>query len=432
MTYAYVRSEEAPKLPPPRSTAGPLAWIRANLFADWKNALLTLVVGYLLYLLIPPVVRFAFIDAVWSGDNREACLGADGACWAFVKAKFSQFIYGRYPDAERWRVDLVYLVLAIGLVPLAVPGVPYKRENAAFMLLVFPVLSVILLTGGGFDFGLGLWVTLAVLLLLAEAVVFLPVVLGAARFSDRSRGGIVVAGIFLLIAIIITVLQVDFGLEQVETSLWGGLLVTLVVAITGIVASLPLGILLALGRRSKLPVVKMVSVAFIELWRGVPLITVLFMASVMLPLFMPAGTTVDKLLRALIGVALFSSAYMAENVRAGLQAIPRGQHEGASALGLGYWQTMGLIILPQALKLVIPGIVNTFISLFKDTSLVLIIGLFDLLGIIQLNLNDNNWATPVTGNTGYLFAAFSFWIFCFSMSRYSQFVERRLDRGRRH
>lgn len=432
MTYAYVRDSEAPKLPPPRSAAGPLAWIRANLFADWKNALLTLFVGYVLYLILPPVVKFAFIDAVWSGDNREACLGTDGACWAFVKAKFSQFVYGRYPDSERWRVDLVYLILAVGLVPLAIPGVPYKRENAAFMLLVFPVLSVVLLTGGGFSFGMGLWVTLAVLLVIAEAVVFLPVLLGASRFEGRVRGAIVVGVIFLVLAAIILVLEIDFGLEQVETSLWGGLLVTLVVAITGIVASLPLGILLALGRRSKLPVVKMVSVAFIELWRGVPLITVLFMASVMLPLFMPAGTTVDKLLRALIGVALFSSAYMAENIRAGLQAIPRGQHEGASALGLGYWQTTGLIILPQALKLVIPGIVNTFISLFKDTSLVLIIGLFDLLGIIQLNLNDNNWATPVTGNTGYLFAAFSFWVFCFGMSRYSQFVERRLDRGRRH
>jgi len=225
------------------------------------------------------------------------------------------------------------------------------------------------------------------------------------------------------------VLDFDFGLQPVETSLWGGLLVTLVVAVTGIVASLPLGILLALGRRSKMPIVRTFCIAFIELWRGVPLITVLFMASVMLPLFLPPGANFDKLMRALIGVALFASAYMAEVVRGGLQAIPKGQYEAAHALGLGYWQTMRLIILPQALKMVIPGIVNTFIGLFKDTSLVYIIGLFDLLGIVRLNFTDTNWASWQTPATGLVFAAFIFWLFCFGMSRYSQFMERRLNTG---
>ena len=197
----------------------------------------------------------------------------------------------------------------------------------------------------------------------------------------------------------------------------------------GISVSLPLGIVLALGRRSKMPVVKMVSVVFIEAVRGVPLVTVLFMASVMLPLFLPPGVTFDKFLRALIGVALFASAYMAEVVRGGLQAIPKGQYEGADSLGLGYWQKMGLIVLPQALKLVIPGIVNTFIGLFKDTSLVSIIGMFDLLGIVRQGFSDANWASPQTPMTGLVFAGFVFWLFCFGMSRYSIFMERRLDTG---
>ncbi len=218
-------------------------------------------------------------------------------------------------------------------------------------------------------------------------------------------------------------------LPLVETSVWGGLLVTLVVAVAGIVASLPLGILLALGRRSQLPAVRMLSIGFIEFWRGVPLITVLFMSSVMLPLFLPEGVEFNKLLRALIGVALFASAYMAEVVRGGLQAISKGQYEGADSLGLGYGQKMRLIIMPQALTLVIPGIVNTFIGLFKDTTLVLIIGLFDLLGAVQQANTDASWASPVQQTTGYFLAAAIFFIFCFGMSRYSMFMENKLRRG---
>ena len=227
----------------------------------------------------------------------------------------------------------------------------------------------------------------------------------------------------------IWLIGLDVGLPYVETSLWGGLLVTLVLSFVGISVSLPLGIVLALGRRSKMPVVKMISVIFIEAVRGVPLVTVLFMATVLLPLFLPPGVTFDKFLRALIGVSLFASAYMAEVVRGGLQAIPKGQYEGADSLGLGYWQKMGLIVLPQALKLVIPGIVNTFIGMFKDTSLVSIIGMFDLLGIVRQGFSDANWASPQTPMTGLVFAGFVFWLFCFGMSRYSMFMERRLDTG---
>ncbi|EDQ33000.1 amine acid ABC transporter, permease protein, 3-TM region, His/Glu/Gln/Arg/opine family [Hoeflea phototrophica DFL-43] len=368
-TVAYVRSEESPRMAPPVTSSGVAGWLKENLFASTRDTVLTILTFLLLLWMVPPIVDWAFLSAVWTGESREDCIvpGA-GACWAFVEAKFGQFIYGRYPVEERWRVDLTGLLLIAGLVPIAIPSLPYKRENALYLLVVFPILGFILLTG-------------------------------------------------------------QLGLAPVETALWGGLLVTLVVAIVGIVVSFPLGILLALGRRSEMPIVKMFCIIFIEFWRGVPLITVLFMSSVMLPLFLPEGVTFDKLLRALIGVALFSSAYMAEVIRGGLQAIPKGQYEAANAMALTFWQGTRLVIMPQALKLVIPGIVNTFIGLFKDTSLVLIIGLFDLLGIVQQNMNDPNWISPATPATGFVFAALVFFIFCFGMSRYSAYMERRLDTG---
>jgi general L-amino acid transport system permease protein len=368
----YVRKEEEPVLAPPSSEVGAIAWMRTNLFSSVTNSILTILGLAFVVWTVPPIFDWAVVHAVWTGEDREDCVvpGA-GACWAFVRAKFAQFMYGRYPIEERWRVDLTGVLLLIGLIPMAIPRAPWKRQNAFYLLVVFPIVAFLLLVGG------------------------------------------------------------YFGLPHVETPLWGGLLVTLVVAITGIVASMPLGVILALGRRSKLPIIRFFSIAFIEFWRGVPLITVLFMASVMLPIFLPPGVNFDKLLRALIGVALFSSAYMAEVVRGGLQAIPKGQYEAAQAMGLSYWKMMRLIILPQALKIVIPGIVNSFISLFKDTSLVLIIGLFDLLGIVQLNFADANWASSNTPATGYVFAAFVFWLFCFSMSRYSIYTERRLHTGHR-
>jgi general L-amino acid transport system permease protein len=220
-------------------------------------------------------------------------------------------------------------------------------------------------------------------------------------------------------------------LPEVSTAQWGGILVTVVVAAVGIVASLPLGILLALGRRSKMPIVRLACVTFIEFVRGVPLITVLFMASVMLPLFVPETWTPDKLLRALVGVALFSSAYMAEVVRAGLQAIPKGQYEAAMAVGLSYWQAMRLIILPQALKVTIPNIVNSYVALFKDTTLVFIVGIFDFLKTIEAARGDPNWATPMTSVSGYAFAAMFYFVFCYAMSRYAQYVEARLAAGDR-
>ena len=425
--FAYVRTDEAPRMAPPVSETGAIGWVRQNLFDSVGNAIMTVVGIAMLALILPPTINWLFIDAVWTGTSRDACVveGA-GACWAFVYAKFGQFMYGRYPDPERWRVDLTGLLLIAGLVPAAIPRVPFKRETVLYLLIVFPIAGFILLTGGNIELSGTFWIGLAILAAIALAITGLICSNAGIALAAPLK---VVAAMFLALAAVFAVVSFDFGLRPVETQLWGGLLVTLVVAIVGIVASFPLGILLALGRRSKLPAVKLVSVIFIEFWRGVPLITVLFMSSVMLPLFLPDGVNFDKLLRALIGVALFASAYMAEVVRGGLQAIPKGQYEAADAMGLSFWQGIGLIIMPQALKLVIPGIVNTFIGLFKDTSLVLIIGLFDLLGIVSLNFSDANWASPNTPATGFVFAAFVFWIFCFGMSRYSIYMERRLHRG---
>jgi general L-amino acid transport system permease protein len=355
-----------PSLPPPITAVGPLGWLHRNLFSSPLNAVLTVTALVLLYLLIPPVIRWAFLHADWRGDSREACTSG-GACWVFIRVRFNQFMYGFYPEAERWRVNLTLLLAMLPAVLLFIKTFPYKRWLAVYLLLVYPVLAFFLLTGG------------------------------------------------------------VFGLPPVETSRWGGLLLTLVIASVGMTAALPLGILLALGRRSELPVIRAISVVFIEFWRGVPLITVLFMSSVMLPLFLPEGMNVDKLLRALIGVVLFQSAYMAEVVRGGLQAIPRGQYEAAAALGLGYWRMMGLVILPQALQRVIPGIVNTCIALFKDTTLVIIIGLFDLLGSIHSAITDAHWLGYAT--EGYVFAALLFWMFCFGLSRYSQALEKHLATG---
>jgi len=359
--------QRAPDLPPPITEVGVIGWLRRNLFSTWPYTVLTLAALYLLWLVLPPVISWAVLDANWRGTTRADCT-ADGACWVFVSARFNQFIYGFYPEAQQWRVNLVYGTLFLLMTPLFLKAFPWKTALGGFIIFGYPWLA--------YGFLDGAW----------------------------------------------------FGLAVVETTKWGGLSLTLIIAGIGCVAALPLGILLALGRRaSEMPAVKSLCVIFIEFWRGVPLITVLFMSSVMLPLFLPEGVQFDKLMRALIGITLFQAAYMAEVVRGGLQAIPKGQYEAADALGLGYWKKTGLVILPQALKIVIPGVVNTFIALIKDTTLVLIIGLFELLGIVQSALSDPNWLGYAT--EGYVFTAVVFWIICFSLSRYSQRLERRLHTG---
>ena len=371
-----IRTEEAPLLPAPVSTTGVIGWMRQNLFSSIGNTILTVIGILLAYWIIAPFIQFALIDAVWTGDNREACLLQDGGpqrCLLGLCQSLSAAIHLRpVSDGGNLAVNIVYALFLLLLVPLAIPSAPFKRTNAILFLGAFPIVALILLTGGHFSVGFWGWAIVAVL----AAIGFVMAAIQMAGGGDKSLKDLLpvlvpFVGTAVILAIVFIVVSINFGLADVETAVWGGLLVTLVIAVTGIVASLPLGIALALGRRSKMPIIKLVSIIFIEFWRGVPLITVLFMSSVMLPLFLPEGVTFDKLLRVLIGVTLFSAAYMAEVVRGGLQAIPKGQYEGAMALGLRFWPMMYLIILPQALKLVIPGIVNTFIGLFKDTTLVL-------------------------------------------------------------
>ncbi|MFK8251367.1 amino acid ABC transporter permease [Ancylobacter terrae] len=449
----FIRNEFVVPQPPPRRNIGPLAWMRANLFSGVLNTVLTLFGIALIVLIVPPVVRFLVLDAVWQGENREACLApGTGACWPFIHAKFSQLVYGFYPVAERWRVDIVFALGALLLAPLLVLSWPGKRLNSFLFFVVYPVVAFVLLTGGNIDASsfmldhilpirglvgdatvMGLNIAFWVDYIASAALVALVVWAIVTLLGGRGGGAAGTVGwIFLALGLVILIWDVDFGLAHVETRQWGGLLVTLVIAVTGIVTSMPLGIALALGRRSKMPVVKLLSVIFIEFWRGVPLITVLFFATYMLPLFLPSGVSPDGLLRALVGVSLFSAAYMAEIVRGGLQAIPKGQYEGAMAMGLTWGQMMRLIILPQALTLVIPSIVNSFIALFKDTTLVLIVSIFDFLGQLRASFTDPNWSTPVTLYTGFAFAGIVYFFFCFGMSRYSLFVERRLNTSHRH
>jgi len=450
---AYVRMKMEEAAPPPARVSGAIGWLRQNLFSNWVNTIFTLIALWIIWSVVGPLVKFALIEAVWTGSDRTACAteeqggiqpnGWFGACWPYVKAYFAQFIYGRYPVDARWRVDLVFILFVVGIVPMLIPSAPFKRENILYMVAVFPFAALLLLTGGNFDYGSFLGAGRAItqsgdLGFAIDYVILTGLICAALSLWGRATGSDAASSIRLaltvmaVIAVLLLILGVDLGMRPVRTELWGGLLTTLVIAVTGIAASLPLGVLLALGRRSRMPIVRGVCICFIEFWRGIPLISVLFMSSVMLPLFLPEGVTFDKLLRALIGVALFSAAYMAEVIRGGLQAIPRGQYEGAEAVGLAYWQKMRLIILPQAIKIVIPGIVGNFIGLFKDTTLVLIIGLFDFLGQIQSSFTDPTWSSPVQATTAYLFAAMVYWVFCFSMSRYSMYTEHRLDTGHRH
>lgn len=374
---AFVRREPIAPLPPPAMMTGPLAWVRDNLLSSALNIILTLAMALLAVWIIYEILDFLIFTAVWTGADREACLVSPaqpvvGACWPFIKERAAYFVYASYPIPERWRVDIFFAMLAAGIVWLLWLNAPRRDIGAVYFFVVVPVVSYILLTG---------W----------------PLI----------------------------------GLEAVDTALWGGVLVTIVVAWAGIVVSLPVGIILALGRRSAMPTVRTFSVIFIEFVRGVPLITMLFMASVMLPLFVPDQWSPDKLLRAIVGIALFASAYMAEVVRAGLAAIPKGQYEGAQAVGLSYWQMMRFIVLPQALTITIPNIVNTYIGLFKDTTLVFIVGIFDFLRTVEVARIDPKWATPVTSTTGYAVAAIFYFVFCYGMSRYARATEARLAKSER-
>jgi len=361
-----------PDMEPPVLTSGPLFWLKENLFGSITSSLLTIVALYLLYLIVPPLFNWAFTDAIVNAGSRSECQKiGDGACWAFVKERFILLIYGFYPEPERWRPNLTFILMLVAIASVLWDNMP-QRKYFLYFAIAFPFIAAILLLGGDW-FG------------------------------------------------------IPSGLKQVTTDQFGGILLTIVIGVTGISFSLPIGIVLALGRQGHLPIVRIVCVMFIEFIRGVPLITLLFVASTMLTYFLPPGTEFNLLLRVLIMVTLFASAYMAEVIRGGLQAIPKGQYEAADATGLKYWQSMRLIVLPQALKISIPGIVNTFIGLYKDTTLVVVIGLLDPLGVADISLADNKWQG--LSNEIYLFIALFFFICCFSMSRYSLYLENKLHTG---
>ena len=369
----FVRKTSEPADPPPTFSSGALAWANANLFSSIASSLTTLVFFVFALWLLPPLLRWAATDAVWSAPDGDLCRQhQDGACWAFVVDKLDYLRFGSYPITERWRVSLTEAVGAVLIFWLLWPKAPRRDWGTFFFFIVYPLLVFILLRGSQM-----------------------------------------------------------FDLPLVDTQLWGGVFVSLLTALVAIVFSLPLGVLLALGRRSRMPVVRLACIMFIEFVRGVPFITILFVANTMLPMFVPPVWTPDRLLRPLIGIVLFSAAYMAEEVRGGLQAVGRGQYEGAMALGLSYPRTMAFIVLPQALTMVIPGIVNNFIGLFMDTTLVSIVGLTDFLEAMNNALKDPAWSGPTIMTTGYVFAGMFYFVFCYGMARYSTYVEGALNKGRR-
>ncbi len=341
--------------------------LNKNINSSNFNALLTLLTLFIILKSIQPLINWFFIDANFIGSSKEDCTG-EGACWVFIKVWFRRLIYGMYPDPEQWRINIAFLSLfvLVGLTFFA--NAKIKKYLILFLIFVYPLIGIKLISGG------------------------------------------------------------NFGLTYVETAAWGGLSLTFIISAFAIIFCFPIGVFLALGRRSNLPAIKYISIGFIELWRGVPLITVLFMASVMFPMFLPDGTFIDKLIRILFAITMFEAAYMAEVVRGGLQALPKGQYEAAKSLGMGYWRMNFLIILPQALKLVIPGIANTLLALVKDTPLIFVVGLMELAGMISLAKTNPKWLGMAM--EGYVFAGLVFWIICYAMSRYSQNLEKKLSTER--
>jgi general L-amino acid transport system permease protein len=360
---------------PPITVVGPIAWAKASLFSSWWSTAVTLVLAYLIIRWAMGLVDWAFVKAIWSVPvndqgiaQTQACraLNGTGACWAVITEKHRFILFGTYPYDQHWR-PLVCILLFIGLYVVSAMRRFWRKELALVWLAVLAVI------------GLLMW------------------------------GGIP-------------------GLPYVPQERWGGLAITLILSTFGIALAFPLAVLVALGRRSKMPAIRMLCIVYVELIRGVPLISLLFMASVMFPLFLPEGINIDKLLRAQVAIIFFAAAYLAEVIRAGLQALSRGQYEAADALGLSFWQKTGFIILPQALRLVIPPLVNTFIGMFKDTSLVLIIGIFDLLTAGKTSVVEPAWQG--FGIEVYVFVGLIYFVFCFAMSRYSQGLEAELNRHR--
>ncbi|MEE9314014.1 MAG: ABC transporter permease subunit [Rhizobiaceae bacterium] len=430
-SIAYVATQSLPELPAPNNTRGPIAWMKQNFFSSITDTILTLVSVYVIYSILALLFPWLVTNSVWGAGSLTECReiaghGVEGACFSVVVSRFNQLLFGFYPADQYWRPILTFFMMFVAFAPLLHDNLPRKM---LWFTAAFPLLAFWLLWGGS------IWtILLIVAMVLLAAVVFRLVSKALTpTFGLFAALATLLIWVFFIQSPLSATLaeNADFlSLEPVESSKFGGFLVTFVIGITGIVGSLPLGIMLALGRKSDMPTVKMLCVGFIEFIRGVPLITLLFVASTLLNYFLPPGTTFDLILRVIIMVTLFASAYMAEIIRGGLAALPKGQYEAADALGLTYWQATQKIVLPQALKISIPGIVGTFIGLFKDTTLVSMVSILDPIGMMQPirstpEWNGIVWELPI-------FIGAVFFIFCFTMSRYSMYFERKLDTGHRN
>jgi len=429
---SFVRTEMLPEKAPPATSVGVIGWMRGNLFSGWFNSILTLVSLAFIYYVLASILPWIF-QSSWTANSLNECReaisatygeGTSGACWAVIRERYLQLIYGFYPAELYWRPNLAFVLTLAALAPILFSGLPRKM---LWLAVIAPFAVPWLLWGGA------IWTPLSAALgFVLGYVVFAVVVrlngsLAAvvAAIAAPVLWWIFAAGPFA--DLVQSILPVGF--EPVESRNFGGFMLSITIGLTGIVCSLPIGIVLALGRQSNLLIVRSLCVGVIEFIRGVPLITLLFVASTLLNIFMPPGTDFDIILRVMIMVTLFASAYMAEVIRGGLAALPKGQYEAADSLGLDYWKAQRLIIMPQALKISIPGIVSTFIGMFKDTTLVSIIGLLDPLGLSNAIRADANWNGIVWELYGFI--ALMFFIFCFSMSRYSMFLERKLQTGHR-
>ena len=434
-----IKTGKTPSLPAPLSERTVIGWVHKNLFGSVSNSLLTFATLYIIYISVNGLWIWGIVDAVWIADSRRDCfaINVDGACWAGIIGWVDNIFYGRYPREELWRINLGLLFLFIWMIPLWLPRVKAKILIGLTTVFFYPFLAGYLFSGGNKGIFMQIMLTAAIVCLVGNtmhAIIgvftgrslpeFLSVLFGKKDVPEKRQRTIFI-GFLALSFVLVYVWQMSWSLWGVSWTKWGGLFLTFVVSGIGIASALPGGIILALGRRSKMPVARVLSTSFIELFRSVPLITVLFMATTMFPLFMPEGFVLNKLVQVIIAVCLFNACYMAETVRGGLQTIPKGQFEGGHTIGLGYWQTMGLIIMPQALKHMIPNIVGNFISLLKDTTLVSIIGLFDVLSMLRAIGKDRTWLglhiEPL------VFGASMFFLICFAMSKYSRHLEVKLS-----
>ena len=436
---AIVTAQKTPDRQPPLSETSIIGWMQKNLFSSITNTILTVITLYIVYLTVKGIYIWGFADATFVAENRRECYNNSltGACWAGVIDWMDNIMYGRYPRDELWRINAGGILVVLWMAPLWMSKVKGKIFIGISVVMLYPFLAGYLFSGGSKGLFMQVMVSGAIVAFIANMlnmiigltknqslVQFLLRIFNQNNASDKTQRNVIL-GIMIISFIAIFLWQISFNLEKVGWTQWGGLFLTLVIAGVGIAASMPLGVILALGRRSRLPVVRVLSTSFIEIFRSVPLITVLFMATTMFPLFMPDGFVLNKLVQVIIAVILFNACYMAENVRAGLQAIPKGQFEGAHTIGLGYWGTMGLIVMPQALKHMIPNIVGNFIGLLKNSTLVSIIGLFDILLMLRSISRDVPWLG--LHREPLIFGAVLFFILCFSMSKYSRHLEKKLS-----